>query len=157
LTARATYWLIGTSPAGLPEPAPKEIVMNRIRFHIRRALIVAGVAEENQIMTAVAACAPYGPAEDDVDQACDDRVVIDLVARAQGSDIRAWNALVDRYAPLIWSICRQYRLGRADAEDVGQSVWLRLVDQLDKIREPAALPGWLAPTSPPAPADRPRP
>jgi RNA polymerase sigma factor (sigma-70 family) len=31
----------------------------------------------------------------------------------------------------------------ADAEDVGQNVWLQLVDQLDKIREPAALPGWL--------------
>jgi hypothetical protein len=36
LTAQATYWLIGTGPAGLPEAAPKEIVMNRIRFHIRR-------------------------------------------------------------------------------------------------------------------------
>ena len=121
--------------------------MNRIRFHIRRALVVAGVAKENQIMTAVAAYAPCGPTGDDVDQACDDPVVIDLVARARGGDIGAWNALVDRYTPLIWSICRQYRLGRADAEDVGQSVWLRLVNQLDKIREPAALPGWLATTT----------
>jgi len=54
---------------------------------------------------------------------------------------------VERYAPLIWSICRRYRLGRADADDVGQSVWLRLVDQLDKIRDPAALAGWLATTA----------
>jgi RNA polymerase sigma factor (sigma-70 family) len=54
---------------------------------------------------------------------------------------------VEQYAPLIWSICGRYRLGRADAEDVGQSVWLRLVDQLGKIREPAALPGWLATTA----------
>jgi RNA polymerase sigma factor (sigma-70 family) len=98
-------------------------------------------------MTAVAAYAPCGWAGDDVDQACDDPVVIDLVARARSGDIRAWDALVDRYAPLIWSICRQYRLGRADAEDVGQSVWLRLVDRLDQIREPAALPGWLATTT----------
>jgi hypothetical protein len=42
LTARATYWLTGTGPAGLPEPVPQEIVMNRIRFHIRPAPIVAG-------------------------------------------------------------------------------------------------------------------
>ena len=28
-------------------------------------------------------------------------------------------------------------VSRADAEDVGQSVWLRLVDQLDKIRDPS--------------------
>jgi RNA polymerase sigma factor (sigma-70 family) len=74
----------------------------------------------------------------------DDSVVIDLVTRARHGDKRAWDVLIMRYAPLVWSICRRYRLGDADAEDVGQSVWLRLVDQLDKIRDPAALPGWLA-------------
>ena len=30
---------------------------------------------------------------------------------------------------------------------MGQSVWLHLVDQLNKIREPAALAGWLATTT----------
>ena len=74
-------------------------------------------------------------------------LVTDLVSRARTGDKRAWDALVERYAPLIWSICRRYRLGRADAEDVGQSVWLRLAYQLDKIRDPAALPGWLATTT----------
>ena len=73
--------------------------------------------------------------------------VIDLVTRARTGDRRAWDALVERYAPLIWSICRRYRLGRADTEEVGQNVWLRLVEQLDKIRDPAALPGWLATTT----------
>ena len=48
---------------------------------------------------------------------------------------------------MIWSICWKYRLGHADAQDVGQSVWLCLVGQLDKIRDPAALPGWLAVTT----------
>jgi RNA polymerase sigma factor (sigma-70 family) len=72
---------------------------------------------------------------------------MDLVARARGGDKQAWDALVERYAPLIWSICGKYRLGRADAEDVGQSVWLHLVDQLGQIRQPAALPGWLATTT----------
>src|SRR5580692_8320341 len=70
-----------------------------------------------------------------------------LVTGAGNGDQQAWDELVDRYAQLIWSICRRYRLDRADAEDVGQSVWLRLVDQLDKIRDPAALPGWLATTT----------
>ena len=37
--------------------------------------------------------------------------------------------------------------GRTDSDDVAQSVWLRLVDQLDKVRDPAALPGWLATTT----------
>jgi len=77
----------------------------------------------------------------------DDLAVADLVARARNGDRRAWDALVERYAPLIWSICRRHQLGAADAADVSQSVWLRLVDQLDMIREPAALPGWLATTT----------
>ena len=42
-----------------------------------------------------------------------------------GRDRQAWEALVERYAPLIWSICCQYRLGHVDAQDVGLSVWLR--------------------------------
>ena len=76
-----------------------------------------------------------------------DPVVTDLVTRARNGDKQAWDALVERYAPLIWSICRRHRLADADADDVGQSVWLQLVDQLDKVRDPAALPGWLATTS----------
>jgi RNA polymerase sigma factor (sigma-70 family) len=75
------------------------------------------------------------------------RVVADLVTRARNGDRQAWDALVDRYAPLIWSICRRHRLGEADADDVCQSVWLSLVDQLDRIRCTAALPGWLATTT----------
>ena len=74
----------------------------------------------------------------------DDPVVIDLVTRARHGDKRAWDVLIIRYAPLVWSICRRHRLGDADAQDVGQCGWLRLVDQLDRIRDPAALPGWLA-------------
>jgi RNA polymerase sigma factor (sigma-70 family) len=73
--------------------------------------------------------------------------VIDLVTRARDGDQQAWDALVERYAPLLWSICRRHRLGRADAEDVAQTVWLRLVDQLGRLRDPDALPGWLATTT----------
>ncbi len=72
-----------------------------------------------------------------------DPVVTDLVIRAGNGDKHAWDALVERYAPLIWSICRRHRLGDTDAEDVAQSVWLRLVEQVHTIRDPAALPGWL--------------
>ena len=98
-------------------------------------------------MTAATAYVPFEPARNNEGQTCDDPVVTDLVARARGGDVPAWDALVERYAPLIWSICRKYRLAGADADDVGQTVWLRLVDQLDKIREPAALAGWLATTT----------
>jgi RNA polymerase sigma factor (sigma-70 family) len=74
-------------------------------------------------------------------------IVTDLVNRARNDDKQAWDALVERYAPLIWSICRKYELHGADAEDVSQSVWLHLVDHLDRVRDPAALPGWLDTTA----------
>ena len=77
----------------------------------------------------------------------DDPLVAALVTGARHGDKQAWDELVERYAPLIWSICRGYQLSRADAEDVGQSVWLRLLDQLAALRNPAALPGWLATTT----------
>jgi RNA polymerase sigma factor (sigma-70 family) len=77
----------------------------------------------------------------------DDPVVIDLVTRARNGEAQAWDALVERYAPLIWCVCRRHRLGDADAEDVGQSVWVQVLGQLDKIRDPAALPGWLVTTT----------
>jgi RNA polymerase sigma factor (sigma-70 family) len=70
-----------------------------------------------------------------------------LVARAADGDQAAWNEIVERYAPLVWSICIRYRLSSHDIEDVSQSVWLLLVEHLGNLREPAALPGWLATTT----------
>ena len=77
----------------------------------------------------------------------DDPPVADLMTRATNGDQGAWSALVDRYAPLIWSICHEHSLGDADAHDVGQAVWLQLVNQLSDVRDPAALTGWLAATT----------
>jgi RNA polymerase sigma factor (sigma-70 family) len=74
----------------------------------------------------------------------DDPSVLSLLTRAQAGDQQAWDTLVDWYAPLVWSICRRYRLADADAGDVGRTVWLRLADQLDTIGDPATLPSWLA-------------
>ena len=77
----------------------------------------------------------------------DDPRVVALVTRASGGDQDAWHELVERYASLVYTICTRYRLSNHDIEDVGQSVWLLLVEQLGKLREPAALPGWLATTT----------
>lgn len=74
----------------------------------------------------------------------DDPSVVGLVRRARAGDKQAWDEIVERYAALVWSICRAFGLSRSDADDVGQTVWLALVEQLPRLREPAALPGWLA-------------
>ena len=44
-------------------------------------------------------------------------------------DDRAWNALVDRFSDLIWSVAGAHQLSEADACDVAQSAWLRLVER----------------------------
>ena len=66
---------------------------------------------------------------------------------ARAGDAAAWDALVDRYLPLVTAVIRRLRLSPADADDVNQTVWLRLVEHLDGLREPRALPGWLATTA----------
>jgi RNA polymerase sigma factor (sigma-70 family) len=70
-----------------------------------------------------------------------------LVRAAAAGDQAAWDALVERFAPLLWSIARGHGLGSADAADVSQTTWLRLVEHLDRIREPDRLAGWLAVTA----------
>jgi RNA polymerase sigma factor (sigma-70 family) len=69
-----------------------------------------------------------------------------LLASAAGGDQAAWNALVARYNSLLWSVARGYRLDTADAGDVVQMTWLKLVEHLDGIADPERLPGWLVTT-----------
>ena len=69
-----------------------------------------------------------------------------LLASAAGGDQGAWNALVERYNGLLWSIARGYRLSAADAADVVQATWLKLVEHLDRIEDPERLPSWLGTT-----------
>lgn len=70
-----------------------------------------------------------------------------LLAAAARGDQRAWEQIVDRYANLVWSVARSFRLGDADAADVSQATWLRLVQHLDEVREPDRLGAWLATTA----------
>lgn len=69
-----------------------------------------------------------------------------LVKAAADGDAGAWGQLVDRFASLLWSVCRKYRLTEEDAADVVQLTWLRLLEHLDRIRDPQRLAGWLATT-----------
>ena len=70
-----------------------------------------------------------------------------LVRASADGDEAAWNELVRRFAPRVMAVIRSYRLAPADAEDVYQTVWLKLVENLDGLRDPEALPGWLRSTT----------
>lgn len=73
--------------------------------------------------------------------------VAELVGLARTGDKAAWDNLVERFAPLVWSVCLKFGLAREDIEEASQNVWLAMVEQLVNLREPAALPGWLATTT----------
>ena len=71
----------------------------------------------------------------------------DLVRRAANGDQTAWRRLVDRYSGMVWEICRSAGLNQQDAGDVAQVVWLRLVENLDRLRDVDRVGGWLATTA----------
>ena len=77
----------------------------------------------------------------------DESEVSRLVQASEHGDEAAWNELVRRFAPLVMAVTRNYQLTAEDAQDVSQTVWLRLVEHLGSLREPEALPGWLATTT----------
>lgn len=71
----------------------------------------------------------------------------DLVIRAGRGDAAAWRMIVDRYSRLLCAIARSYGLSGADADDVVQTTWLRLVERLSLLRDPARVGTWLAVTA----------
>lgn len=77
----------------------------------------------------------------------DQETLTEKVQAASSGDREAWNWLVERYAPLVMGVASRYRLRAEDAADVSQGVWLKLVEHLDDIREPLALPGWIVTTT----------
>ena len=77
----------------------------------------------------------------------DSTTLAETVAAARDGDHAAWDTLVERYMPLVLGVARRYRLSAEDVADVSQALWLRLVEHLDDIREPRALPGWIVTTT----------
>jgi RNA polymerase sigma factor (sigma-70 family) len=69
------------------------------------------------------------------------------VRAAAAGDPGAWHELVERYGGLVWAVTRAHRLSGADAADVVQTTWLRLVEHLERLKTPAAVGGWLATTA----------
>ena len=73
--------------------------------------------------------------------------IAELVSRAREGQQDALGQLVTELSPLLWQVARAAGLGASDAEDVVQTVWLRLVSHLDGIRSSGALTAWLVTTA----------
>jgi RNA polymerase sigma factor (sigma-70 family) len=71
----------------------------------------------------------------------------ELVASAAAGDRSAWERLVDEYAGLVWAVIRGCGLYGAEAADVSQTVWLRFVEHVDRLRDAERVGAWLATTA----------
>jgi RNA polymerase sigma factor (sigma-70 family) len=60
----------------------------------------------------------------------------------KGSE-EAWSALIDKYKNLIFSIPIKYGFSRDEATEIFQAVWVSVLQELSKLREPRALAAWL--------------
>ncbi|MGW4798400.1 RNA polymerase sigma factor [Nonomuraea sp. NPDC004297] len=69
-----------------------------------------------------------------------------LLAAAADGDRSAWDELESRFGPRMWAVARACGLSPADASDAVQGTWLRLLQNLRNIREPAGIGSWLVTT-----------
>jgi RNA polymerase sigma factor (sigma-70 family) len=67
----------------------------------------------------------------------------ELVRGCLDGQAAAWDAFLDRYKNLIYSIPVKYGFSSDDAADIFQAVCTDVIAELSKLREPDALPKWL--------------
>jgi len=70
-----------------------------------------------------------------------------LVGSAADGEQWAWQELLSRFSGLIASVGWRYGLSSADVSELQQTTWLRLVENIDRIRQPERVGGWLATTA----------
>jgi RNA polymerase sigma factor (sigma-70 family) len=70
-----------------------------------------------------------------------------LVQACRSGDGAAWGALVARYQRLVYAIPRKIGLDEQACDDVFQHVFVRLLEHLDRIENPARLGVWIVTTT----------
>jgi RNA polymerase sigma factor (sigma-70 family) len=73
--------------------------------------------------------------------------VADLLLRIGEGDAAAWDEIFRRYGKLVSSTVRSFRLQEADVLDAVQMTWLRLTENVHRIKFPDQLGGWLRTTA----------
>jgi RNA polymerase sigma factor (sigma-70 family) len=71
----------------------------------------------------------------------------DLLSATRAGSEDALGQIVNELSPLLWQVARSAGLSQGDAEDVLQTVWMRLITHLDGIHDAGALTGWLVTTT----------
>jgi RNA polymerase sigma factor (sigma-70 family) len=81
-----------------------------------------------------------------IDPAARDEIA-GLVRAAAGGDQASWERLVRQFGAMVWAVARAHRLSDAAAGDAVQATWLKLIEHLDDLKEPARVGAWLATTA----------
>lgn len=71
----------------------------------------------------------------------------DLVRACRARDAAAWEALVRRYQRLVYTVPRRAGLNEAEAADVFQSTFAKLVEHLHRLDDPSRVRAWLVTTA----------
>ena len=66
-----------------------------------------------------------------------------LVAAIRGGDPASWGTIFDRHRDAVWRLAFGIVRRRTDADDVVQATFLKAVESIDQLRDPAALRPWL--------------
>lgn len=70
-----------------------------------------------------------------------------LILACRQGDEHAWEVLVNRYQRLIYTIPRRAGLDEDHAAEVFQSTFARLLENLERIRQPDCIHAWLVTTA----------
>lgn len=89
------------------------------------------------MITATITCTPAGHTKDTAEL---------LTAIGEGDPV-AWDEIFHRYSGLVSATVRAFRFQEADAFDAIQTTWLRLAENVNRIRDPERLGGWLITTA----------
>jgi RNA polymerase sigma factor (sigma-70 family) len=71
----------------------------------------------------------------------------ELVERARHGDEPAWRALVGRLERVVWKAVNMSTDDQQVRLDAAAATWLRLAENLQTIRDPERLPGWMVTTA----------
>jgi hypothetical protein len=71
---------------------------------------------------------------------------VELVEAATEGHEWAWNLLVDRFAPSVWSVARAGELSDNEAAEIFRLTWMRTADRLSAV-SPDSIGRWLQDTA----------
>ena len=70
-----------------------------------------------------------------------------VVESAAAGDESSWNTLIEAFGSTIRAVARSHRLSDADAADVAQATWLKLIEHVERLHDPSRVGAWLATTA----------